>query len=66
MLDLSARPRRAFVGLKEAAEYFSVSERTLFNWRRAGFPTVKVGGRCLVPLEDAERWVRRYLEGGEQ
>lgn len=52
-----------FVRLKELAEMFGVSERTLWNWRRRGLmPLVELGPRVKgLPEAEALELMRRGL-----
>ncbi|MFD3946806.1 helix-turn-helix transcriptional regulator [Streptomyces sp. NPDC058579] len=53
---------RAFLGVKEAAEYLGISPRTLYVWRhrRQGPPSFRLGarGRVTYRLDALDAWVR--------
>ncbi|WP_079193928.1 helix-turn-helix transcriptional regulator [Streptomyces sp. CB02923] len=54
--------QRAFLNLKEAAEYLGLSPNTLYVWRhrRQGPPSFRMGagGRVMYRLEALDAWVR--------
>lgn len=47
----------------ELAERWRLSPRTLERWRQTGFGPrfIKLGSRCLYPLEEIERFERASL-----
>ncbi|MFD4320783.1 helix-turn-helix transcriptional regulator [Streptomyces sp. NPDC058548] len=53
---------RAFLGVKDAAEYLGISPRTLYVWRhrRQGPPSFRLGarGRVTYRLDALDAWVR--------
>lgn len=47
------------VSVKEAAEIFSVTKRTIFRWIEDGIiKAVKIGGTVRIPEEEIERLKR--------
>lgn len=51
----------------EAAEALGVSRRTMYGLlHRAGFPTLKVGGRRLISRELLAEWVRTQAGGQKE
>lgn len=41
------------------AEFFSVSNRTVYTWMEAnGLPFVKIGGSVRFNQEDIEEWIK--------
>lgn len=52
-------PRSPFLRLKRAAAYFGVSERTLFDWRKRGLPTLRERGCVVIDVDRAKQWLER-------
>lgn len=47
------------VSVKEAAEMFSVTKRTVFRWIESGqIKAIKIGGTVRIPDEEIERLKR--------
>ena len=46
--------------VKDIAENFNVSRRTIFNWIEAAeMPSVKLGGAVRFNAEDVQAWVEK-------
>ncbi|MEU5589518.1 MULTISPECIES: helix-turn-helix transcriptional regulator [Streptomyces] len=62
VLGPTGAAQRAFLNLKEAAEYLGLSPNTLYVWRhrRQGPPSFRMGarGRVMYRLEALDAWVR--------
>ena len=56
-LDVSPIPRLA-LRREEAAEALGVSDRTLYEWTKAGdVPHVRRGGVLLYPVDQLRQWL---------
>lgn len=56
-------PAEGWVGKKEAAKHFNVSQRTLQNWMKKGvIPYVRIGRNVRFKLSDVDQAVKRRLE----
>ncbi|MFF1418009.1 helix-turn-helix transcriptional regulator [Streptomyces sp. NPDC058280] len=66
VLAASGGSIRAFINVREAADYLGISPRTLYVWRhrRQGPPSFRMGvrGRVMYRLEELDAWVRRQEE----
>lgn len=51
-----------YISLKEAAELFKVSTRTIRRWCSAGLPHVQIRkrGRVVIPKDQAVWWVSSH------
>ncbi|MDX3835858.1 helix-turn-helix transcriptional regulator [Streptomyces europaeiscabiei] len=60
--DWGATTRRAFLNVKETAEYLGLSPHTLYVWRhrRQGPPSFRMGprGRVVYRVQALDAWVR--------
>ncbi|MEV1076926.1 helix-turn-helix domain-containing protein [Streptomyces sp. NPDC050211] len=60
--QLTATVGRAFLNVRDAAEYLGLSPHTLYVWRhrRQGPPSFRMGrrGRVMYRLEALDAWVR--------
>jgi excisionase family DNA binding protein len=55
-------PAEGWVGKKEAAKHFNVSQRTLHNWMKKGvIPYVRIGRNVRFKLSDADEALKRRL-----
>ena len=46
----------------ELSNYLGVTMQTLYNWRNAGMPAIKAGGRYRYELEKVMQWLREKEE----
>ena len=46
----------------ELSDYLGVTMQTLYNWRNAGMPTIKVGARYRYELEEVMQWLQEREE----
>lgn len=54
------------ITVKEVATYLRISIPTAYKLVHSGeIPSLKVGGRYLVPREEFRIWVKRNTIGGE-
>ncbi|MGW0824817.1 helix-turn-helix transcriptional regulator [Streptomyces sp. NPDC002845] len=60
--DPTGSVRRAFLNVRDAAEYLGLSPHTLYVWRhrRHGPPSFRMGprGRVMYRLEALDAWIR--------
>jgi excisionase family DNA binding protein len=59
----------AWLALKRAAEYLSISDRTLRRYLSDSthrLPAHLVGGKWLFAPEDLDRWVKSFPQPGEE
>jgi len=54
-----------YLGKREAAEYTSLSTRTL-EGRLDKIPHFRVGKKILFKKSELDRWMEQYREGGNQ
>jgi excisionase family DNA binding protein len=57
---------RGWLKIKPAAEYVSVSPRTLRKWLRRGLKHSRVGGSILLKVDDLDAYVERFSESSDQ
>ncbi|WP_338673904.1 helix-turn-helix domain-containing protein [Streptomyces sp. SCSIO 30461] len=61
--DATGGVRRAFLSVKDAAEYLGLSPRTLYVWRhrRQGPPSFRMGqcGRVMYRIDSLDAWIRQ-------
>jgi excisionase family DNA binding protein len=60
------RPPIELLTLAEAAETLRISPRTLQRLIGTGLPTVRIGRRTLIRLDDLQRLVTRSLRGARE
>ncbi len=59
VLPQTAKQEKRFLNIKELAERFGVSERTISNLQNEGLPTIrKFGDRVLFDFEDVLIWAK--------
>lgn len=46
----------------ELSDYLGVTMQTLYNWRNAGMPTIKVGAQYRYELEEVMQWLQEREE----
>lgn len=46
----------------ELSNYLGVTMQTLYNWRNAGMPTIKVGAQYRYELEKVMQWLQEREE----
>lgn len=57
---------RLAVGVEEAAELCGLSKFTLAAKTRSGeIPSIRIGRRRLIAVEDLRAWLREHRVGGE-
>ena len=50
---------------RQMAAALSVSERTLQDWEtQEGFPTIRIGGVILYPVDGAKKWLDERIQKG--
>jgi excisionase family DNA binding protein len=58
--------REPLIGVREAADFLSISERRLYAFARAGqVPAYRVGGLWKFRESELEEWLQRQRRGGE-
>ena len=51
------------MSVPETAEALGISVNSCYNLvRRADFPSIRVGGRWIVPVESLKRWLNQQAE----
>ena len=55
----------AFLDEKEILRRLPISRRTLSNWKAKGFPTIKIGRRCLYSWNNVQSFLLRQQRGME-
>lgn len=43
----------------ELAKYFKVTEQTIYNWRKEGIPSIKIGREYRYELGKVMEWLRK-------
>lgn len=46
----------------ELSDYLGVTMQTLYNWRNAGMPTIKLGAQYRYELEEVMQWLQEREE----
>lgn len=58
--------KRLAVSVAEAARMCGVSRPTLSRWTNIpDFPSIRIGGRVLIPLAGLEKWLDTHAAGAE-
>jgi excisionase family DNA binding protein len=47
-----------YLKIKEIAEHYNVSVRTIRNWVKKGMPVVVVGGVHRFDLAEVDKWIK--------
>jgi hypothetical protein len=56
----------AFLDEKQLLARIPISRRTLGHWKAKGFPTIKIGRRCLYSWSNVQSYLIRQERGAEQ
>lgn len=58
---LKGRKRQHLLTSTELCKHFKISRKTLYNWRKKGFPVeVAFQGKMLYSLRRVKTWMRDY------
>lgn len=44
--------------VKDLMEYLQVSQRTVYNLREAGLPTIKIGNMVRYSKDEVDKWIK--------
>lgn len=57
---------RLAISVEEFGQKMNLSRTKAYELSRSeGFPTIKVGGRILIPLAQLEEWTAQQVEGNQ-
>ena len=55
------------LSVKEAAAAIGISDRKIWDLINvSGFPSARLGGRVIIPVDDLRRWLSQQAVSGEK
>lgn len=55
-----------YVTINELIERLQVTRQAVWNWRKKGLPSIKIGRSVRFNLEDVQKWIDDQNKEGQQ